>query len=312
MLKTPVNRNPARPPGLEAQLLGAHGVAAELEDVEILPGENVPVAIQKRPAQMFRQSFERAAVLGVVGVNRIVGQLGANEIVVARVVQLRPLEARRRRVIDPQRFHPGVANIAGIAGAGHARNALWNWAAIARREKLPLLQREVRQLIEPNEEKLRALILVDIIFVAAIAEARGRTVVPGDDVLGFIVSAVERARHVAPEICQQRRFQLWIRAPQQQRIRTGLIVRLANRFKEQRFRLARTSGASEESVFCRTMMKLQLALKCVVVDAIIVRNTKVILAVLDADLRVVLSPHGALLLSGKSWRSGRQQTRPPH
>src|SRR5579863_3799329 len=55
MLKTPVNRDPARPPGLEAQLLGAHGVAAELEDVEILPGENVPVAIQKRPAQMFRQ-----------------------------------------------------------------------------------------------------------------------------------------------------------------------------------------------------------------------------------------------------------------
>src|SRR6202043_4032242 len=55
MLEAPVDRNPPRPPRLKSQLFGAHGVAPELEDVEILPGENVPVAIEKRTPQMFRQ-----------------------------------------------------------------------------------------------------------------------------------------------------------------------------------------------------------------------------------------------------------------
>src|SRR6202030_2454000 len=105
-----------------------------------------------------------------------------------------------RRVIDPQGFHPGVADVAGIAGAGHARHTLWNGTTIARREKLPLLQREVRQLVEPDKQKLRALILVDVVFVAAVAESGGRAVVPGDDVLGFVVAAVERPRHVAAKI----------------------------------------------------------------------------------------------------------------
>ncbi len=82
MLKAPVDRDPARPPWLKAQLFGAHGVTAELEHIEVLPGENVPVAFEKRTPQMFRQRFECAVIFRVIGVNRIVSQLRANEIVI--------------------------------------------------------------------------------------------------------------------------------------------------------------------------------------------------------------------------------------
>src|SRR5437899_1364075 len=92
MLEAPVNRNPARPPGFEPQLFRARGVASILENVEVLPGENVPVAFKKRAAQMLRQRFQSAAVFGVVGVNGVVVEPRANEIVIARVVQFRSEE----------------------------------------------------------------------------------------------------------------------------------------------------------------------------------------------------------------------------
>jgi hypothetical protein len=86
MLKSPVDRDPARPPWLEPQLLGAHGVAAELKDIEVLPRENVPVALEKGATEMFRQRLERAMIRLVVRVDRIIGKPGANEIVIALVV----------------------------------------------------------------------------------------------------------------------------------------------------------------------------------------------------------------------------------
>ena len=67
---------------------------------------------------------------------------------------------------------------------------------------MPLLEREVRQLIDANEEKLRALILIDIAFVAAVAEARGGTVAPGHQMFCFVVALVCDARNVAPEMRQ--------------------------------------------------------------------------------------------------------------
>src|SRR6266568_1690631 len=92
MLEAPVNRNPTRPPGLEPQFFRARGVASILENVEILPGEDVPVTLEKRAAQMLRQRFQGAAVFGVVGVNRVVVEPRANEIEIPRVVQFRPLK----------------------------------------------------------------------------------------------------------------------------------------------------------------------------------------------------------------------------
>jgi hypothetical protein len=104
MLKAPIDRNPARPPGLEPQLFGAHGVAAELEDIEILAGENIPVAVQKRAPQMFGQRGKRAVVRRIISVNRIVRKLGAYEIVVARIIKLGSIESSRRLMIDPRAF----------------------------------------------------------------------------------------------------------------------------------------------------------------------------------------------------------------
>src|SRR5579872_7299518 len=136
----------------------------------------------------------------VVCVNGIVAEPCANEIVVVRVVQLGPLESRRRRVVHPQGLDPGVADVAGIRRSGHARKRTRNRAAIARSEKLPLLQREVREFVNADEEKFGALIAIDVVFVAAKAEARGRAIAPGYDVLGFVVTFVRIARHIAAEI----------------------------------------------------------------------------------------------------------------
>ncbi|MGH8277859.1 MAG: hypothetical protein ACRETH_14315 [Steroidobacteraceae bacterium] len=47
---------------------------------------------------------------------------------------------------------------------------------------MPLAQREERELVDPDEEKFRALILIHVAFILAVAEARGRTVLPGDEV----------------------------------------------------------------------------------------------------------------------------------
>src|SRR5438445_9446398 len=103
MLKAPIDRNPPRPPGLKPQLLGANGMPAQLEDVEVLPGENVPVAFEKCAAQMLRQRLERAVIRRVVGVNRIVGKLGADEhvFVFVLLVKLRSVESCRGLMIYP-------------------------------------------------------------------------------------------------------------------------------------------------------------------------------------------------------------------
>src|SRR5207245_8582308 len=104
---------------------------------------------------------------------------------------------------------PGVADVAGVRRAGHARHDLFPFAraarinfdraTVARSEKLPLLQSEVRQLIETNEQKLGALITIDVVLVAAVAKERCGTVLPGDDVLGLVVAFVQRARDAPPE-----------------------------------------------------------------------------------------------------------------
>src|SRR6266404_4058578 len=122
-----------------------------------------------------------------------------------------------------------MPDVAGVAGAGHAREASGHGTAIARSQKLPLLQREVRELIDADEKKLRALILVDVVFVAAVAEARGRSVTPRDDVLRFVVLAIEFPRYVATKISEERRFQFRIGAAQEQRIRARHRPRLPDR-----------------------------------------------------------------------------------
>src|SRR5438270_4779523 len=86
MQKAPVDRDPARPPGLEMHFFRARGVPAELEHIEVLTGENVPVAFEKGAAQMLGQHLERAVIARVIGVNRIVSEPRANEIVLIRVV----------------------------------------------------------------------------------------------------------------------------------------------------------------------------------------------------------------------------------
>ncbi len=152
-----------------------------------------------------------------------------------------------------------MADVSRIRRSSHAGKTPPHGTAVARSEELPLLQREVRQLVEPDEQKLRALILVNVVFVAAVAEARGRAVVPRDDVLRLVVALVKLARNVAAEIGEQRRFELRIRAPQKQRIAAVDPGRLEDGLPEQRFRLARACRAAKETVLHARSVKLLLA-----------------------------------------------------
>ena len=86
MLKAPIDRNPARPPGFEAYFFGPRGMPPVIENVEVLACENVPIAVQKGLAQMLGQRFQRAPVSRIVGVNRIVVEPRAKEFVIARIV----------------------------------------------------------------------------------------------------------------------------------------------------------------------------------------------------------------------------------
>src|SRR5208337_3364672 len=131
MLESPVNRNPPRPPCLHPNLFRSRRVPPNLEKIEVLAGEKVPVPFQKRLAKLLRKRLERLAVIQVVRVNRIVGNPSAYEVVICRIVLLRPLESRRRRSVNPQRLDPSVADVAGVRGPGHARKGSRNRAAIA-------------------------------------------------------------------------------------------------------------------------------------------------------------------------------------
>src|SRR3989442_13684359 len=259
MMEARVNGDPAGPPGFQAQLVGTNDVARVVEDVEELPGEDFPIAVEERAAEMFGQGFERAAVAGIVGENGIVAQARGDEVVLARVVRRGVFHSRGRDVVKPRGLDPGVAGVAGIGGAGHAGECSGNGTAVARSKELPLREREVRQLVEPDKQKFGALILVDVAVVAAEAKARGGAVVPGDQALRFIEAAVQTARNVAAKISEERGLQLGIGAAQQQRVAAGRFVGLKNRFPKQRLGLARASGPSEQTILRRRTMKILLA-----------------------------------------------------
>src|ERR1041384_4168703 len=97
MLKSPVDRNPARQPRLQPQIFRTRGVPANFKHVKILPGENIPVAVQKRASQMLRQRFEGAAIFRVVRVDGIVVEPGADKFVIARAAPEPPTAPSPRR-----------------------------------------------------------------------------------------------------------------------------------------------------------------------------------------------------------------------
>jgi len=124
-----------------------------------------------------------------------------------------------------------------------------------------LLQREVRQLVESDEQKLRALIAVNVVFVAAIAKARRRAVGPSHDVLGLVVFLVVTAGHVSPEVREQRGFQFRVRAPQQKRVCPWPKPRLKNRFPKQRLGFSGACSSAKEPVLCGTVVENLLTRK---------------------------------------------------
>ena len=141
-----------------------------------------------------------------------------------------------------------MADVAGIRRAGHVRKRARDRATIAAGEKLPLAQSEKGELVDADEKKFGALILVDVIFGGAVAEASGGAVEPGDDVLRVVEAGVEFARNFVAEVKQQRLLELGKCAAQEQRVGAHVVVRLEDRFHQQRLRFSRTGRAAEESV----------------------------------------------------------------
>ncbi len=207
------------------------------------------------------QRFERFQIILVLRVNGIVPDPRGNERVVAGIVFVGTLHARGRFPIDPQRFHPGVADVAGIRRAGHVGKRAGNGTSISGSEKLPLFESEESEFVDADEKKFGPLILVNVVFTFAVAEARGRAVPPGDDVLRVVVGAVEFARNVAAEVEKERGFELGKCAAKKKRVRAVMLVRLENRFHQQRFRSSRAGRAAEKAIFGRRVMKFLLLRK---------------------------------------------------
>ncbi len=224
-------------------------MARYVEIIEILAGENFPVAVEKGPPKVGGQRGERLQIILIGGVDGIVMHARGDEIVIGGIVTLRIFHSCGRLLINPQRLHPGVADVAGIRGAGHVWKCFGDRAAIAAGEKLPLAQGEESELVDADEKKFRTLILVDVIFGGAVAEAGGRAVEPGDDVLRVVEARVEFARDFFAEIKQQRLLELGKGAAEQERVGAHVVVGLHHRFHEQRHRFAGTGRAAEESVF---------------------------------------------------------------
>src|SRR5260370_9008862 len=79
MLEAPVDGNPPRPPRFEAYFFRPRSVPPIIENIEILAGENVPIAFEKRAAQMLGQRFEGTAAPPPVGGKRISFHSGPNK-----------------------------------------------------------------------------------------------------------------------------------------------------------------------------------------------------------------------------------------
>jgi hypothetical protein len=56
------------------------------------------------------------------------------------------------------------------------------------------------QLVEADEKKLRALVAINVVFVAAIPEAGGRAILPGHNVFGFVKAFVQARRNVTAKV----------------------------------------------------------------------------------------------------------------
>ncbi len=119
----------------------------------------------------------------------------------------------------------------------------------------------MRQLVDPDEQKLRALVLINVVLRRAVSKSRRRSIQPGHHVLPFVVGPVQLARHIPPEIVQQRRLQFRKRPPQQQRIRPRMVPSLQHRFHQQRFRFSRPSRPAKQSVLRVRLVKLVLLRK---------------------------------------------------
>ncbi len=136
---------------------------------------------------MRRQRAQRLQIIFIAGVNRIVGDARGNEIVVGRIVLASGFSIPGAGCLSIHSdFTQAWPMLPGFVAAGHARKRAGHGTAIAAGKKLPLAQGEKRQLVDADEKKFRALILVDVVFALAVAEARGRAVPPGDDVLRFV------------------------------------------------------------------------------------------------------------------------------
>src|SRR5487761_81089 len=62
MLKSPINRNPSRPPFLGSDGFRANHIARGIEVREILPRENAPVAVEERAPEEIGKLLQRFQV----------------------------------------------------------------------------------------------------------------------------------------------------------------------------------------------------------------------------------------------------------
>ena len=113
-----------------------------------------------------------------------------------------------------------MADVAGIRCARHIQKKLPGTGQRFRlSQKLPLpFKSEMRQLVQSDKKIFRALILIDVIFVRAVAEPRGAPVIPRDDIASTRCSSDTSSAVYPAKISKQRRFQFRKSSTQQKRV----------------------------------------------------------------------------------------------
>ena len=141
---------------------------------EILPLEDVPIAIKQGASLPFGQSEQSLSVLGVSLLKEfVVREKGRNEYPPKSVLTYKGL-ACRGGVNEPC-LHPSVADSTGVGGGLHL---LWVIVcATDTGDKVNILALcEVCQLVKADDVILRRLILIDVQLTCTVAKVNDRPV----------------------------------------------------------------------------------------------------------------------------------------
>ena len=225
---------------LDAGLIAFLRVGLRAEVLEELPLKDIPVSLQPGLPQLLRQGLQ---LVDVVRLRLHQRQVVCDQALYERVILgtfscLVPLVNK-----DP--LDVAVALASGVAGV---IDPLWQvvGAAQAGRDGFHLVFAELRRLVQENDIELRALVLVQVRIVSAVAEFDGAAVPKGQDLVPVVVLGV--SHQLGPEDLDVVVHQLRVGPPDNQHLDALVLACQQLGLCPHRPALAAASGTSEADV----------------------------------------------------------------